>query len=76
MMNTLPSKKYFTKTFLLVFSIAMLSNGTKIYASEEAPPVLTVEKFMDNLKRSSGSSWYSMRKRKIQLERKKVYLQK
>lgn len=39
MMNTLPSKKYFTKTFLLVFSIAMLSNGTKIYASEEAPPV-------------------------------------
>ncbi|MDI9870071.1 hypothetical protein [Flectobacillus roseus] len=51
MMNTLPSKKYFTKTFLLVFSIAMLSNGTKIYASEEAPPVLAVEKFMDNPKK-------------------------
>ncbi|MDI9874409.1 hypothetical protein [Flectobacillus rivi] len=51
MMNALPSKKYFTKTFLLVFSISMLGNGTAIYASEEAPPVLAVEKFMDNPKK-------------------------
>lgn len=51
MMNALPSKKYFTKTLLLVFSISMLGNGTAIYASEEAPPVLAVEKFMDNPKK-------------------------
>lgn len=51
MMNALPLKKYLTKTFLLVFCISVLGNSTGLYASEEAPPVLAVEKFMDNPKK-------------------------
>ncbi|MDI9880721.1 hypothetical protein [Flectobacillus longus] len=51
MMNTLPSKKHFAKIFLLVFHISVFGNYTVVYASEEAPPILAIEKYMDNPKK-------------------------
>ncbi|MFY7829836.1 MAG: hypothetical protein ACOVQ4_22060 [Flectobacillus sp.] len=45
------SNNQFFKTFLLVLGISVLGNSLPTYASEEAPPTIEIEKFMDNPKK-------------------------